>query len=113
MGLTKSENRDAIADEISRMYAIAHDPNVADLLGALLGGFERNDATVKKVRLFAHRWFCSDWPEQAKILKACDEYLRSVDLKYMPPEYVETNPATLNLLKEIEESENELHARAN
>ncbi len=100
-----AENRDPIGDEISRVYFIAHDPNVVDLLGALLAGYERNETNVKKLRLFAHKWMCSDWPEQEKVIEACEAFLKSIDPKYVF-EFPKPSAATLSLLRELEESDN-------
>jgi hypothetical protein len=67
--------QDLIWEEIDRMCRLARDPNVTDLLGALLGGQERSIEHVKKIVIFVTKWTCSDWPEQERILKACTDYL--------------------------------------
>jgi len=96
------KNGDQLGDEISRVYAIAHDPDVVDLLGALLGGYERNEANVKKLRLFAHKWMCSDWPEQAKAIEACEAFLKSIDPKYVF-EFPKPSARELEILKMLDE----------
>ena len=96
------KNGDPLGDEISRVYAIAHEPDVVDLLGALLGGYERNEANVKKLRLFAHKWMCSDWPEQAKAIEACEAFLKSIDPKYIF-EFPKLTERELEILKMLDE----------